>query len=177
MSLIKLIKKQPLYNTDESGSALANLSFNGREKKKKEVRWRKRNQGERRGASKYRETHILESEKRRWRVRKREGDGKGGKKKQWGNSDGGKVMSEQRKNKRRSVCGFLSNCTVAYWRPGHGDTLSSDCESSICTMHTTDVHQNTTSMAPPAAPSPSGSWLNSNLRRCRKPWTNTRNQI
>lgn len=35
MSLIKLIKKQRLYNTDESWSAFANLSFNGREKKKK----------------------------------------------------------------------------------------------------------------------------------------------
>lgn len=40
MSLIKLIKKQLLYNTDESWSAFANLSFNGKgkKKKKKEVR-------------------------------------------------------------------------------------------------------------------------------------------
>lgn len=35
MSLIKLIKKQLLYNTDESWSAFANLSFNGKGKKKK----------------------------------------------------------------------------------------------------------------------------------------------
>lgn len=32
MSLIKLIKKQLLYNTDESRRAVANLSFNGRKK-------------------------------------------------------------------------------------------------------------------------------------------------
>lgn len=35
MSLIKLIKKQQLYNTDESRSAFANLSFNGGKEKKK----------------------------------------------------------------------------------------------------------------------------------------------
>lgn len=38
MSLIKLIKKQLLYNTDESWSAFANLSFNGKGKKKKKRR-------------------------------------------------------------------------------------------------------------------------------------------
>lgn len=32
MSLIKLIKKQLLYSTDESWSAFANLSFNNRNK-------------------------------------------------------------------------------------------------------------------------------------------------
>lgn len=35
MSLIKLIKKQQPYNTDESWSTFANLSFNRRKKKRK----------------------------------------------------------------------------------------------------------------------------------------------
>lgn len=38
MSLIKLIKKQLLYNTDESWSAFANLSFSSGKKKGGEIK-------------------------------------------------------------------------------------------------------------------------------------------
>lgn len=50
MSLIKLIKKQRLYNTDESRSTFANPSFNSRTKKKKKEKGKIKGEKSRGGA-------------------------------------------------------------------------------------------------------------------------------